>query len=285
MVTDPPYGVQYDSSWRYKAGISTKDGAFGKSANDDQNDWQAAYALFPGRIAYAWMSSLALPVAARGLDAFGFVRRSLIIWDKGHIVISRGHVAVLDGGLRERGYHTLLLHGEPDSEEGSLAHLMSEQGLPATQVAGLGRRVSPWRDLKAFGAVARAIFETGPDVVHTHTAKAGILGRLAAILYNVTRRRSKRCLVVHTYHGNVFRGYFGRIASWLVRGVERTIGLGTDRDRRGIGAATLRDRRGHTRRPGGQGQGRAAGARPRAAAAGRRGRWGESFGPRRVAAV
>ena len=49
MVTDPPYGVSYDSSWRYKAGISTKDGAFGKSANDDQNDWQAAYALFPGR--------------------------------------------------------------------------------------------------------------------------------------------------------------------------------------------------------------------------------------------
>ena len=89
MVTDPPYGVQYDSSWRYKAGISTKDGAFGKSVNDDTNDWQAAYALFPGRIAYVWMSSLALPVAARGLDACGFVRRSLIIWDKGHIVPSR----------------------------------------------------------------------------------------------------------------------------------------------------------------------------------------------------
>ena len=91
MVTDPPYGVQYDSSWRYKAGINTKDGAYGKSANDNQNDWQAAYALFPGSIAYAWMSSLALPVAARGLDACGFVRRSLIIWDKGHIVIGRGH--------------------------------------------------------------------------------------------------------------------------------------------------------------------------------------------------
>ena len=91
MVTDPPYGVGYDSSWRYKAGISTKDGAFGKSANDDQNDWEAAYALFLGQIAYVWMSSLALPVAARGLDACGFVRRSLIIWDKGHIVIGRGH--------------------------------------------------------------------------------------------------------------------------------------------------------------------------------------------------
>ena len=91
MVTDPPYGVGYDSSWRYKAGISTKGGAFGKSANDDQNDWEAAYALFSGQIAYVWMSSLALPVAARGLDACGFVRRSLIIWDKGHIVIGRGH--------------------------------------------------------------------------------------------------------------------------------------------------------------------------------------------------
>ena len=79
MVTDPPYGVNYDASWRYKAGVNTKEGAFGKSVNDDTNDWQVAYALFPGRIAYVWMSSLALPSAARGLDACGFIRRSLII--------------------------------------------------------------------------------------------------------------------------------------------------------------------------------------------------------------
>ena len=91
MVTDPPYGVNYDATWRYTTGISSKGIATGKSTNDDISDWQAAYALFPGRIAYAWMSSLALPVAARGLDACGFVRRSLIIWDKGHIVIGRGH--------------------------------------------------------------------------------------------------------------------------------------------------------------------------------------------------
>ena len=91
MVTDPPYGVNYDSTWRYKAGISTKDGAFGKSVNDDTSDWQAAYALFPGNIAYVWMSSLALPVATGGLAACGFIPCSLIIWDKGHIVIGRGH--------------------------------------------------------------------------------------------------------------------------------------------------------------------------------------------------
>ena len=91
MVIDPPYGVNYDSTWRYTTGISTKGIAIGKSANDDNSDWQAAYALFPGRIAYVWMASLCLPAAAHGLDACGFIRRSLIIWDKGHIVIGRGH--------------------------------------------------------------------------------------------------------------------------------------------------------------------------------------------------
>ena len=63
MVTDPPYGVNYDATWRYKAGVSTKDGAFGKSANDDQNDWQAAYALFPGS------NCLESQVISQGLQA------------------------------------------------------------------------------------------------------------------------------------------------------------------------------------------------------------------------
>ena len=76
MVTDPPYGVNYDSMWRYTTGIRTRKGSVvqGNLRNDDDNaDWQAAYALFPGRIAYVWMSSLAIPVAARGLDACGFI--------------------------------------------------------------------------------------------------------------------------------------------------------------------------------------------------------------------
>ena len=90
MVTDPPYGVTYDASWRDGLGYAAGR-ARGASTNDDRCDWTDAYALFPGSIAYAWMSSLALPVAARGLDACGFIRRSLIIWDKGHIVPSRGH--------------------------------------------------------------------------------------------------------------------------------------------------------------------------------------------------
>ena len=90
--TDPDdIPENYDATWRYKAGVSSKDGAFGKSANDDTSDWQDAYALFPGSITYVWMSGLGLPVAASGLDACGFIRRSFITWDKGHIVIGRGH--------------------------------------------------------------------------------------------------------------------------------------------------------------------------------------------------
>ena len=64
MVTDPPYGVNYDASWRDGLGYAAGR-ARGASTNDDRCDWTDAYALFTGSIAYAWMSSLALPVAAQ----------------------------------------------------------------------------------------------------------------------------------------------------------------------------------------------------------------------------
>jgi glycosyltransferase involved in cell wall biosynthesis len=72
------------------------------------------------------------------------------------------------------------------------------------------------------------MFRVRPDVVHTHTAKAGALGRLAAFLYNTTRRRSQRCLIVHTFHGHVFSGYFGRVGSSAVRVAERCMAWLTD---------------------------------------------------------
>ena len=95
MVTDPPYGVTYDASWRVQGLGSCSQGRAHSGSRHQRTTTgaigQDAYALFPGSIAYVWMSALGLPVAASGLDACGFVRRSLIIWDKGHIVIGRGH--------------------------------------------------------------------------------------------------------------------------------------------------------------------------------------------------
>jgi glycosyltransferase involved in cell wall biosynthesis len=66
-------------------------------------------------------------------------------------------------------------------------------------------------------------------VVHTHTAKAGTLGRVAACLYNATRSRSQRSIIVHTFHGHVFHGYFGQLGSALVRWWERALARISDR--------------------------------------------------------
>ncbi len=138
------------------------------------------------------------------------------------------HVSVLDAGLSRRGYETVLLYGESGDSEGSLAQLVTEQNLPAYMISTLSRRVSIWNDIRTFFSIARHLFRIKPDVVHTHTAKAGIVGRLAATVFNITRSHGKRCLVVHTYHGNVFRGYFGSVINWLVRLAEWLIGFCTD---------------------------------------------------------
>ncbi len=95
MVTDPPYGVNYDPAWRAKivdaaSGRRKVVGAIGKVANDDTADWRAAWALFPGDVAYVWHGALNGHVVRAGLEACRFLIRSQIIWDKGRLIISRG---------------------------------------------------------------------------------------------------------------------------------------------------------------------------------------------------
>jgi len=91
MVTDPPYGVEYDATWRTKAGIGGTGVAAGKVLNDDIADWREAWALFPGDVAYVWHASVFSPEVAASLEACNFERRSLIIWAKSALAISRGH--------------------------------------------------------------------------------------------------------------------------------------------------------------------------------------------------
>jgi DNA modification methylase len=89
MVTDPPYGVEYDPAWRRKLG-DHKDLATGKVLNDDRADWREAWALFPGDVAYVWHGGLHSGTVASSLEAAGFAIRSQIIWDKTRLVIGRG---------------------------------------------------------------------------------------------------------------------------------------------------------------------------------------------------
>jgi DNA modification methylase len=90
MVTDPPYGVNYDPAWRARVGINQNDQKLGVVANDDVADWRAAWALFPGAIAYVWHAGLKASVVEASLVASGFALRSQIIWAKDRMAISRG---------------------------------------------------------------------------------------------------------------------------------------------------------------------------------------------------
>ena len=89
MVTDPPYGVDYNPSWRNQAGAA-KTRRTGKVLNDDRADWYDAWALFPGDVAYVWHGALHAGEVAASLMAAGFNVRSQIIWAKDRLVLSRG---------------------------------------------------------------------------------------------------------------------------------------------------------------------------------------------------
>ena len=88
MVTDPPYGVNYDAGWR--SSLDSIDRATGEVRNDDRADWREAYALFPGHVAYVWHAALHSDVVAEGLSQCGLNLRSQIIWVKPHFSIGRG---------------------------------------------------------------------------------------------------------------------------------------------------------------------------------------------------
>jgi glycosyltransferase involved in cell wall biosynthesis len=139
------------------------------------------------------------------------------------------HVMVLDEGLRRHGWECSIVHGVVDRGEASLETIVSARGVALQPVPELGRRVRPWSDVIALGRVLLLLRRLQPDVVHTHTAKAGAVGRLAAAMYNATRSRRGRCLIVHTFHGHVLDGYFSPVGSWMIRIAERGLAHLADR--------------------------------------------------------
>lgn len=129
--------------------------------------------------------------------------------------------------LTERGFHTLLVHGRLADGESDMSYLLPES-VETAFVPSLRRPVAPVHDTRAFVTIFRLIRRVHPDIVHTHTAKAGSLGRLAAALYNRTYRRSDPVRVVHTYHGHVLDGYFGPRTERLFTVAERRLARFTD---------------------------------------------------------
>ena len=131
------------------------------------------------------------------------------------------HVVLLTHGFQERGHESHLLVGPVPEIEGNMEYYASERHVSFTRIQGLVRPISPLERFE-FGEIYRFIRRERPDIVHTHTAKAGTLGRVAAILAGTPA-------IFHTFHGSVFDGYFSPAKTRLFLFIERLLARFTDR--------------------------------------------------------
>lgn len=128
----------------------------------------------------------------------------------------------LTAALAEHGWHTRLIHGQLGEGEGDMSYLIPA-GADTIQLTSLQRPLAPLSDLRAVRAIYAELRRLKPSIVHTHMAKAGMLGRLAAAAYNLTRGSAPRARVVHTYHGHVLDGYFSPLKTKVFITLERAL--------------------------------------------------------------
>lgn len=128
------------------------------------------------------------------------------------------HVLMLSEGLTKHGFRTCLVSGSEATDEG---HLAPGNAIDHLHLPQLVRPVQPRSDVVAYRALAAAFRARRPEVVHTHMAKAGALGRWAAL-------RERVPVIVHTFHGHVLDGYFGKSAATLFTATERVLARKSD---------------------------------------------------------
>ncbi|MEW5768652.1 MAG: GT4 family glycosyltransferase PelF [bacterium] len=124
------------------------------------------------------------------------------------------HTTILTKRLNPERFQSLLVTGREGEHEGNMLDLLGETDLKPIVIEELGREISLWDDLKAFFKLYCLIRREKPDLVHTHTAKAGTLGRAAAYLAGVP-------LIIHTFHGHVLHSYFGPLKTKIFLWMER----------------------------------------------------------------
>jgi glycosyltransferase involved in cell wall biosynthesis len=135
--------------------------------------------------------------------------------------------ATLSPALEPLGFDVTLVHGSLSAGEGDMSYLVAA-GTRTVFVPWLRREIRPLDDLHALVALYRVMRDVQPRIVHTHMAKAGLLGRLAAVLYNLRRGDRPRARIAHTYHGHVLEGYFGGLRTRLFIALERLLARGSD---------------------------------------------------------
>jgi glycosyltransferase involved in cell wall biosynthesis len=128
---------------------------------------------------------------------------------------------VLSRGLDPARFDQRLIVGAVGPEEGDYAALRAPD-LKVEPVVGLGREPNAGRDVRALYEISRVIRDFRPHIVHTHKAKAGVLGRTAALTHRVPA-------TVHTFHGHLLTGYFSPVKTRVVVNVERLFARRTTR--------------------------------------------------------
>jgi glycosyltransferase involved in cell wall biosynthesis len=143
------------------------------------------------------------------------------------------HVAWLEAGLRLRGVESLLVAGVVPPGEDDMGYFAASLGVEPQVIPEMSREISP-KDALTVWKLFRLLRRERPDIVHTHTAKAGTVGRVAGLLYrwltpSALWGRPRRCRFVHTYHGHIFHSYYGRWKTRLFLAIERALArLATD---------------------------------------------------------
>jgi glycosyltransferase involved in cell wall biosynthesis len=130
------------------------------------------------------------------------------------------HMLLLTREMAALEYRTVLVAGSCEPEDGDMSYLLRAAD-PVRWLPELSRSVRPWRNLKALWRLWRLLRRERPAIVHTHTAMAGCLGRLAAVLSGVP-------IVIHTFHGNSLSEYFSHAQAGVFRCVERLLACFTD---------------------------------------------------------
>src|SRR5574341_1277707 len=132
------------------------------------------------------------------------------------------HAILLTAGLDPAAFESRLYVGAPGPAEGDMLPLAEARRVHPVAIPGLGRAIHPGRDVAALCRLLREFRTFRPHIVHTHAAKAGALGRLAAWL-------ARAPVTVHTFHGHVLRGYFSPPVTGAFRAVERALSRRTTR--------------------------------------------------------
>jgi len=137
------------------------------------------------------------------------------------------HTILLTDGLDRIGFSSLLVCGRASKDEGDMGYLAEEKNVKLTLIPELKRELNFYNDIAAFKKILSIIITERPDIIHTHTAKAGFLGRLAGVFYNFFILNGSKPKLVHTFHGHVLSGYFSNYKTKVFIIIERSLAFFT----------------------------------------------------------